>query len=201
MVQQLTVGANASVKGNITTLVWTGVRPAESIERAIGYAPGRLSAGYWLLLLKAPLVGADFELAGTTLRSGGKVGLPGSTPAEESSRKTVQKQIEDERGRDGYLDLKAWALANGGAITGPNRLAKIIAVTGDDPHVMPNIQYPMGGGGLQWNLVAEKEFLVAMRVDASGLAVTPHMTAQLRAGLPADIYDNRAKLIRYLEKA
>jgi hypothetical protein len=82
----LKVGATGSFSGHVTTLNWIGPRPPADIERNLGYGPGRLSSGYWVLLLVQGLTPGDFEFDGTTLRSGGKLGLPGDTVAEDAAR-------------------------------------------------------------------------------------------------------------------
>ncbi len=197
----LSVGLNLSCSGDITTLNWIGVRPAASVEASLGFEAGRLAAGYWLLLLKEPLSPGDFELSGTTLRSGGKVGLPRSSAEEDALRQTVAERIRAERGADGYELLKAATLRSSGAIVGPTRLAKCLPVTPHDPGLAPDQQYPMGGGGLQWTIREghERGFLVAMHVDAQGVATTSQHRLALADDSPVQLYENRRTLIRYLE--
>jgi len=195
------VGSLFTTTGDITTLNWIGVRPRESVERSLGFAPGRLAAGYWLLLLKNSLAAGDFEFGGTTLRSGGKEGLPGKTAQEEAARIKVAERIREERGEDGYNHLKAWALRTSGVIIGPNRLAKVLPVTAHDASLTSAEQYPMGGGGLQWNLKNPRDFLTAMFVDANGLATAPGFSLQLANAPFQTLLDNRTALIRYLEYA
>jgi hypothetical protein len=62
----------------------------------------------------------------------------------------------------------------------------------------PSQQYPMGGGGLQWTLVRPCRFLVAMSVDANGIARIPGYSTNLGESVP---YEERAKLARYLNEA
>jgi hypothetical protein len=192
-------GASLSVTGDISTLNVTGVRPAGDVERNLGFAPGRLSAGYSLLLLKQAPGIDDFIFGGTTLRSGGKLGLPGKSVAEDDARRSVDAQMREEYGASGYLALKKTVLATSGSVSGARRLVKIIPVTRHDPTLSSNDQYPMGGGHLQWKLIVAKPFFVAMQVDACGLATTLAIKAQIVRGTPMELYANRSKLIRYLE--
>lgn len=187
--------------GDVTTLQWIGARPPRAIERNLGYGPGRLDAGYWVLLLIEKLDEEDFEFSGTTMRSGGRYGLPAATEALDKTRPRVHDRILAERGQAGYRMLQKQVLRNA-AITGPNRIAKVLPDTRHNRSLTPAEQYPMGGGGLQWTLVREKPFFVAMHVAADGTAKTPDLTVSLSPDLPfSELYENRAKINRYLQTA
>jgi hypothetical protein len=194
----LTVGSLHALTGNVTTLNWIGARTARDIERALGYGAGRLSHGYWIALLKDTLVPQDFEFDGTTLRSGGRLGLPGTSENADQARKRVHDQIRDEYGPDGYKQLQQAALASA-RTSGGDRIAKVVPAQSHNPAMAPNLQYPMGGGGLQWKIVPPgKRFLIALHVDAKGLATSPRFTADIGPGAP---YDNRARVMSYLRTA
>lgn len=194
-------GISEKFTGDVTTLNWIGARSPGMIEAALGFRAGRLAAGYWVVVLTEKLNEDDFEFAGTTMRSGGRFGLPGSTSAADKARPRVHDAIVTERGEDGYKALQKKVLTSV-SLTGPKRIAKVVPVTRHDPNLAPDLQYPMGGGGLQWKLVKPKEFLVAMEVTPAGEAKTPTFTVSLSNSLPAaERYDNRAKLARYLETA
>lgn len=195
---KLTVGQYATLTGNITQLRAFGAMPPRRVEQNLGYHSGRLARGYWICLLVEPLVAADFELEGTTLRSGGKVGAPGQTQREDKGRTRVHEQILEEYGAAGYAQLQNAGLA-GVTERGGGRIAKVVPVIPDMQRASPARQYPMGGGFLQWRLKAPgKRFFVAAFVDAQGLAQTPAFAARTDAMAP---YDERARLRRYLESA
>jgi hypothetical protein len=196
----LKVGDTSTFTGNVTTLNWIGPRPPADVEKNLGYGAGRLSAGYWLLLLVQQLTPDDFEFEGTTLRSGGRLGLPAATQAQDAARLRMHDQILAERGPAGYRALQEFALRSA-RITGPERIAKVLPETGHDPAMAPSQQYPMGGGGLQWTIKKSRpvRFLVAMHVDRNGLATTPTFTTSLAPG--PNVYDHRARAMKYLEQA
>ena len=191
------VGEVQPLTGNITTLIWIAARAPKEVEKSLGYGPGRLSAGYQVALLTEPLAQSDFEFDGTTLRSGGKLGLPLADQVAEDNRARVHDQVVKDRGEAGYRRLQDWALGNI-ALSGPDRIAKVLPATRHDAGLTADVQYPMGGGGLQWKLVRPKNFLVALEVDADGTARGPGFALSLLPGAP---YENRARVMRYLESA
>jgi hypothetical protein len=198
----LSVGELRPFSGNVTTLNWIGVRPAADIERNLGYGPGRLGAGFWVLLLKQQLKPTDFDFDGTTLRSGGRLGLPGATGASDAARMRVHDQIMRERGAAGYAELQQRVL-RGIRLRGPDRIAKVIPVTPHDSAMSPADQYPMGGGGLQWTIKRDHPciFLVAMQVDRSGTARCPSFEVSLSSGSIDELQASRRKMREYLEAA
>ncbi len=196
----LTIGAQRPFTGDVTTLIWIGARPPRDIEAGLGYGPGRLARGYYILLLKQPLSPADFNFAGTTMRSGGRVGLPEATPRADQARARIHDQVMSERGAGGYAELQRAALRQI-AYTGPRRIAKVLPVIDHDEAMSPKAQYPMGGGGLQWRLVQPCNFLIACFVGPDLLARTRGFSVNLAETHGARLYENRAKLMRYLESA
>lgn len=198
----LTIGELRGFTGNVTTLNWIGPRPAEEVERNLGFGPGRLSRGYWVILLKQALKPIDFEFDGNTLRSGGRFGLPATTATADSARMRVHDDIRNRLGQAGYLALQERALQLIQR-TGPERIAKVIPVAPHDSNMAPSDQYPMGGGGLQWAIKKDRPclFLVAMHVDRSGTATTPDFSVSLEAGNSEALYANRVKIRKYLETA
>lgn len=192
---ELQVGKTEKFAGNVTTLEWIRIGSEAATEANLGYQAGRLSRGYHLLLLKQRLTPKDFQFDGTTMRSGGKLGLPGGKAADDV-RPLVHDQILAERGRAGYEAYQQTTLG-AVAISGAKRIAKVLPVTRHDNDLDPGVQYPMGGGGLQWKLITECAFLVALHVAADGTARTPDFTVNLRTCG----YDDRARIWRYLVTA
>jgi hypothetical protein len=193
------VGTTEKLYGNVTTLNWIGPRPPREIERNLGYGAGRLSAGYWVVLLKQSLTPLDFEFDGITLRSGGRLGLPGQTASQDAMRVRVHDQAIAQHGTAGYEEMQRRALQTV-KLAGAERIAKVVPVTRHADDMPPASQYPPGGGGLQWAIKKARPctFLVAMHVDATGIATTPTFAASVADGAP---YDGRARLMRYLETA
>jgi hypothetical protein len=108
-----------------------------------------------------------------------------------------------ERGPAGYRQLQMRALASV-AIAGPNRIAKVLPVTPHDPALAPDLQYPMGGGGLQWTIdrAHKKNFLIALQVDPAGMADAGAFRVSLADGQPfQQLYDARARVARHLASA
>lgn len=186
------------MSGDVTQNRWVGARSARALEQSLGYGPGRLSRGWTVLLLKQKLLPADFKFSGITLRSGGRLGLPGDTAAADRARQHVSDVIKIERGEAGYRDLQLKALASI-TDTGPDRIVKVIPVEGHSDTMAPRDQYPMGGGGLQWTLTEKCDFLVAMNVDENGIA-------RLADGFSGFLgesagYEVRQRIARYLDQA
>lgn len=194
----LIVGQQQPFTGNVTTLNWIGARPARDIEISLGYGPGRLAKGYCVVLLKERLAPSDFEFEGTTLRSGGREGLPIADLDADTLRRRVHDRMIAEYGEARYRSMQQQALASA-QLSGPYRIAKVVPMTPHDHRLTPDIQYPMGGGGLQWKILRPgKRFLVALYVDETGFGHTLHDSVDLKPGAP---YDNRAKIMRYLQSA
>lgn len=194
----LILGRSSLFWGNVTTLNWIGTKPAADIETSLGFGAGRLSAGFFVLLLKERLAPEDFEFDGTTLRSGGRMGLPGATTAADERRLRVHDGMIAEYGRDGYRRMQQRALESA-VISGPQRIAKVLPKIPHNEEMAPSQQYPMGGGGLQWKILRPgKLFLVAMFVDQNGIATLPDRTIDIRQSAP---YQNRHDAMRYLQQA
>jgi hypothetical protein len=190
------VGTHLELSGDVTTLNWISARSPRMIEGGLGFGRGRLSLGYWIAVLKERLGPDDFVFGGTTMRSGGRLGLPAESYEEDALRATVHEEIMAERGGRGYRELQTAALASVSTI-GPKRIAKVLPVKRHDPGLSPKQQYPMGGGGLQWKIdeAHKKRFLIALYVDPAGMADAGSFNVSL------DNYDARAKVARYLETA
>ena len=70
----LILGQTELLYGDVTTLRW--IKPGYEAETAAapGYHVNKLAQGYCVVLLRQMPKPADFEFAGTTLRSGGRAG-------------------------------------------------------------------------------------------------------------------------------
>lgn len=163
------VGDTIDKAGMVTKNSWVLGRSASALEDALGYRRGRLSKGWFTLVLLDRLGPGDFELAGTTLRSDGREGLPAGTPEADRLRRRVHDTVM-ERGEAGYRDLQIAALRSVTA-KGDDRIVKVLPMWWPDERAPPRKEYPMGGGALQWRLIRPKRFLVALHVDANGNAV------------------------------
>ena len=193
----MVVGDRKTLTGDVTKLGAINAKAPPLVEEMLGYGAGRLARGYWICLLSGRLTPGDFELGGNTLRSGGKLGLPQQSREADDRRVRVHKQILEEYGAAGYVALQNSALRDITA-TGPHRIAKVVPVQRHSDDSTPADQYPMGGGALQWTLLAPgKLFLVAAFVDAQAQAHTPGFTVGIA---PAAPYDGRARLLRYLQE-
>lgn len=189
------------IYGNITQLKAIILADFRRTEANVGFHPGRLSNGFKLLLLKRLPQPQDFELHGTTLRSGGRFGLPETTGAADRRRGSVHESILNKRGAAGYQDLQDQALGFV-SITGPNRLVKILPATGHNAAMSPADQYPMGGGFLQWDLKKPGlPFLCAAEFTRDGNVETEDQTYRINSGNFLTDYPEREKLQRFLQNA
>ncbi|MEO1456953.1 MAG: hypothetical protein AAFV49_05200 [Pseudomonadota bacterium] len=192
----LKLGDVTGFEGNVTTLQWVKPGHERQTEASLGYETGRLAQGYLILLLNQTLTPADFEFDGTTMRSGGRLGLPAASESEDALRPRVHDVLMAERGPDGYAALQRAALSPG-LRRGSERIAKVLPAIRHVTGRIPAEQYPMGGGGLQWRLVRECDFLIAVEVSPSGGATTPHFSVHL----PSGGYEARARLRQYMMTA
>lgn len=194
------VGAVEPHDGNVTTLNWIGPRSGPEVEERLGYGHGRLSKGFYILLLKQQLQPEDFIFEGTTLRSGGRFGLPAETPALDAARARVHASILDARGPDGYRTMQTNSLKTTSCV-GWERIAKVLPVVRHDDSLRPSDQYPAGGGGLQWRLVRKANFLICCFVDDKSIAHTPSFSLNLVARRGDEQLANRTRLRKFLETA
>jgi len=193
----LVLGGTVDWDGDITENRWVSARSARNLEKSLGFGEGRLSAGWSILVLKQKLKPQDFIFSGLTLRSGGRYGKPADTQEEDDERLHVYEVMVKQYGAAEVDNMRLKALG-GVAYTGPRRLVKVVPVTRHSKTEAPSKQYPMGGGGLQWTLKRKCEFLVAVRVDAHGNAMTPNFSVFLGESAA---YMDRDRLARYIETA
>jgi hypothetical protein len=102
-----------------------------------------------------------------------------------------------------YLRKKKFFLERA-QLKGPERLAKVFPVEGVDKGFSPAVEFPMGGGGLQWTIREDraKNFLIALHVTHELLAIADWFSVSLALDQPfLQLYDNRARIARYLAAA
>ena len=191
------LGQSVVLSGNVTTLQWIKPGAEAETEAALGFQRGRLAQGYWILVLKQMPRPDQFRFDGTTLNSGGRLGLPAATPAADSMRPKVHDQIIAQRGDAGYTDLQTRVLRDT-QLQGERRIAKVLPGIRHDTAMAPSAQYPAGGGGLQWSIAPPGlPFLAAAEVRADGTVAIPGRVLDLASGN----YAARATLRQYLMMA
>lgn len=193
----ITLGQIVMLSKNVTTLQWIKPGAEADTEAALGFQRGRLAEGYWIMLLKHLPRPDQFRFDGTTLNSGGRLGLPADTPAADRLRPSVHDQIMAQRGAAGYADLQARTLRDI-RVLGDQRIAKVLPGKPHDDAMAPSLQYPQGGGGLQWWILPPGlPFLAAAEVRADGTVAIPGRSLDLKTGG----YSARAVLRNYLMMA
>lgn len=189
------------ISGDITQLNAIILADARRTEANLGFHLGRLSGGYKILVLNRRPQASDFEFSGTTLRSGGREGLPADTDEKDKDRMRIHDGIMGARGADGYAAMQQAALQNI-QVKGPQRLVKIMPDIRHNTDMSPSQQYPMGGGFLQWTLKKPGlSFFCAAQVAKDGLVSVPGQTFQLNSGNFANDYPQRAEFQKYLQQA
>lgn len=150
----LAPGQVVPMSGFITKALFLRQQPSHEIERRLGYAPGRLATGWWLLFLQQLPAPPDFEYMGYSYFSGGVAQghlQPGPTMEQEL------------RAAGNYLlKLKRRTIAETFRLFGPDRLAKVIPVAAQ-AGTMP---YPPGSGVPQWKLIRDLNFKVVGKIAA-----------------------------------
>jgi hypothetical protein len=158
MAARLQPGDTPRCRGYVTTLISVINRPSDELERRLGYNSGRLAQGWALLLLKQSVTGGEFEFAGYTHLSGGRIGNPHLGNSRPRVQDDLQTMLADPSG------FATRFAQNNFVLSGPNRIVKIIPTGTADPALSEPDQYPVGTGIPQWILTREKLFLVAVVV-------------------------------------
>jgi hypothetical protein len=167
----LVIGQPLNSAGCVTRLLDIIGREPTELEDRIGYHRGRLAKGYFIAVLKDRLAPGEFEFAGYTYFSGGKLGPPNKDAAVNNARTSVQNDLTKEIGSAGVTELQRRTAASIKTI-GIERLAKCLPVIwhSEDMETDPRlpIQYPPGSGIMQLKLTVKKTFLVVAEVSAGG---------------------------------
>lgn len=129
------------ITGFLTRLDWTIRSKTELIEDNLGYHRGRLSHGFYLLLLKELVRAEDFEFGGIAMFSGGRTGLPSNAPDLEKERRRISDVMKERDGKEHY-DYMRGQHAKSYVLDGPERLVKIVPCLDHDPTMGAADQYP-----------------------------------------------------------
>lgn len=145
-------GRSFEARGFFTQARYLRGQPPDEIERRLGYRPGRLRQGYWLLYLtRLPTVG-EFGLRGYSHLSGGveQGHLPESAGKPHAEARLAAEGFDVET-------LKRNALNEAFTLSGERRLAKILPLAPEGPvhgdgRDAKEPEYPPGSGIPQWVL-------------------------------------------------
>ena len=163
------VGDFVREKGFITRLIGVINRPASYLEGALGFRAGRLKQGWMLLALKEAVAPEEFAFAGYSESSGGETVARTPSGAELRTRIDAVARAEstdaDARLGTGYGLLKR-QVADSFALSGPERIVKVVPHMPHMSAMPPDEQYPPGAGLPQWVLLKPKLFVVAAVVGS-----------------------------------
>jgi hypothetical protein len=136
------VGIQDTFSGNFTRALYLRSQPSLELDNRLGYAPGTLSQGWWLLFALEKPDPTNFEFGGYTYFSGGRIGMP--KPGVERVR--VEDDLAVTLGSsEAVARRKADHIANFLTLSGSDRLAKV------RPVARPT-DYPPGTGIYQCNI-------------------------------------------------
>ena len=152
------VGVVDKFKGNFTKALYLRSQSSRELETRLGYGPGRLSEGWWLLFALERPAPSSFEFGGYTHFSGSRIGNPSLGPGRPHVEDGLLKTFG---GLAGMASAKARHVAML-ELSGPNRLAKVIPVA-------PGNDYPVGSGIYQCNVTAPIRCKVAAYVPPGGM--------------------------------
>ena len=196
-----TIGQVVPMAGCVTRLLDLLGREPNELEDIIGYHRGRLAQGYYIAVLKEPLRAGEFEYAGYTHLSGGKIGAPDplKRPGVDAARPGVHQTLTNTVGAGGVNALQQRTAAATPPL-GTERLAKVLPKIMHDSAMDSDpskpVQYPVGSGIKQFILTTKKNFLIAAEVDPGGALKGRNFASRIAKNVP---YDERVKVRRYLE--
>jgi hypothetical protein len=160
------VGGTVCKAGFFTNALYLRGQTSAEIERRIGYHPGRLAQGWYLLFLLQLPTPQQFEYRGYSYMSGGIVQGHLANPPD---RRTAEQRLADDgfplaQGKQGTIDRLF-------RLDGAQRLAKVTPVRGE----FGRDDYPAASGIPQWTLTVPLPFRVAAHV-APGQMYQGHYT-------------------------
>jgi hypothetical protein len=192
------------LRGDVTQLQAIAMATPLELAARLGLAPERMVRGYWICVMDYEpddekfmrRFTRDFIYAGTTMRSGARMGVPAATEKKDKLREHSHDVIMKSYGKDGYDRAK---LADLQRITskGHSRLVNVVTFVRHIKHMSPATQYPVGGPHLQWTLTNTKPLTCAALIDGQGIA---HFAGQSLPISPGSPQTNFFKLERYLEQ-
>ncbi len=160
--ETLVVGSEVFRGGFFTKLHFLGaLANGSELERRIGYAPGRLRHGWYLLLmLERPPSETEFDFAGYSHFSGGVVKGHSKLPGDRGP------SVEDSMRNDGIdMQVAKRSVARNFTVQGPERLAKIVPAEKDLDDPETSVQqgkywHPDLNPIAQWKLTCRARFVV-----------------------------------------
>ncbi|MEA2838601.1 MAG: hypothetical protein QOD89_3151 [Bradyrhizobium sp.] len=141
-------GQRVAMTGFFTKARFLRRQPASELERRLGYAPGRLAKGWWLLFLEQMPTPDDFEFMGYSYMSGGV--------SQGHVRPGPTAEQELKAGKYDVFGLKRRTILQTFRLAGPDRLAKVVPIGGESG----SMPYPPGSGFPQWKLIQPLPFRV-----------------------------------------
>jgi len=157
-------GDHPEIGGCVLRLSDIRGRLRDEVEQRLGYRPGRLLDGWWLLFLLEVPLSSQFELFGYTHMSGGKFADSDKKPEEALRAKGVSDAWIAET-KESVIKKYLTVLPV------PERIVKIIPMITDneDEAAFPPgsgvNRYPPGQGILQWRLTDNLKFAVKSFID------------------------------------
>jgi len=171
------IGQETTEEGYITTLCSVlvgGSRPRDQ-EAKLGFTPGSMSDGYWLLLLdpRKPINTFEFEFRGYSHLTDGKPTIEDFDPKTQTMKVRDPKNIlnvHDEmnlRYGNNKIDQETCKRRNEEAVAklrkgGLDRVCKVLV-----NYETGNVRYIPGAGVVQYVLLQPKTFIVAAFVGAT----------------------------------
>lgn len=146
-------GDTAFERGYVGKLPHVLGKSVSEIEKTLGYGPGQLAGGYYLLLLRSEVEQEDFEFRGITLFVNG-IPAGQSKATEQLIRDGLSKHPSD---RHTFSRLKSEAARDMSTGKGADRICKVV-------RKVPTNDYVPGEYAPQWTLTKTLEFVVVAEV-------------------------------------
>jgi hypothetical protein len=142
----MVVGGKIDVTGFVTQYKYLAGRSLLQIESLLGFHPARLARGASFATLDRLPTLHEFETAGYSQVAGRRHRAPSDLDPVGLRR----------------MAMSAWAM------TGPDRLIKVLATTRHDASMSDDAQYPPGEGVPQWKITRPVPVLVVASIRHGG---------------------------------